>query len=198
MVLDGDGKIYDIEVQRADKGAEPHRARYHSSMMDIENLDAGQDFSELPDTYVIFITELDYFKKGEPVYVIQNMNLTTGKLFEDGTHIIYVNGEYRGDSDIGKLMHDFNCTDADDMNFKLLADKTRYLKENPKGVSEMCKVMEELRNESYAEGRNEGRMEQAMITAHNLYVAGMSIEKIASAVNYSIDEVRTWIEKKDN
>lgn len=113
-------------------------------------------------------------------------------------HIIYVNGEYRGDSDIGKLMHDFNCTNADDMNFKLLADKTRYLKENPKGVSEMCKVMEELRDESYAEGRNEGRIEQAMITAHNLYVAGMSIEKIASAVNYSIDEVRTWIEKKDN
>lgn len=193
MALDGDGKIYDIEVQRADKGAEPHRARYHSSMMDIENLDAGQDFSELPDTYVIFITELDYFKKGEPVYVIQNMNLTTGKLFEDGAHIIYVNGEYRGDSDIGKLMHDFNCTDADDMNFKLLSDKTRYLKENPKGVSEMCKVMEELRDESYAEGR----IEQAKITAHNLYIAGMSIEKIASAVNYSVDEVRTWIEKKD-
>lgn len=65
-------------------------------------------------------------------------------------------------------------------------------------MSEMCKVMEELRDESYAEGRNEGRVEQARITAHNLYVAGMSIEKIASAVNYSVDEVRTWIEKKDN
>lgn len=65
-------------------------------------------------------------------------------------------------------------------------------------VSQMCKMMEELRNESYAEGRNEGRVEQAMITAHNLYVAGMSIEKIASAVDYSVDEVRTWIEKKDN
>ena len=41
--------------------------------------------------------------------------------------VAYVNGEYRGDSDIGKLMHDFNCTDAADMNFKLLADRTRYL-----------------------------------------------------------------------
>lgn len=79
------------------------------------------------------------------------------------------------------------------LNFKLLSDKTRYLKENPKGVSEMCKVMEELRDESYAEGR----IEQVKITAHNLYVAGMSVEKIASAVNYSVDEVRTWIEKKD-
>lgn len=47
--------------------------------------------------------------------------------------------------------------------------------------------------ESYAEGR----IEQAKITAHNLYIAGISIEKIASAVNYSVDEVRTWMEKKD-
>ena len=32
-----------------------------------------------------------------------------------------------------KLMHDFRCTDASDMNFVLLAGRTRYLKENPKG-----------------------------------------------------------------
>ena len=40
---DSSGKKYDMEVQRADKGADPHRARYHSSVMDVENLDAGQD-----------------------------------------------------------------------------------------------------------------------------------------------------------
>ena len=72
-------------------------------------------------------------------------------LWQCGTHILYVNGEYRGDSDLGKLMHDFDCTDAEDMYFDLMAEKTRYLKENPKGVNEMCKVMEDLRNESYAE-----------------------------------------------
>ena len=36
---DAAGKKYDIEVQRADRGASPHRARYHSSVMDVENLD---------------------------------------------------------------------------------------------------------------------------------------------------------------
>ncbi len=46
--------------------------------------------------------------------------------------------------------------DANDMNYRILADKTRYLKENQKGVSEMCKAMEELRNESYAEGMAQG------------------------------------------
>ncbi len=45
-------------------------------------------------------------------------------------------------------MHDFSCTDADDMNFELMAERTRYLKEGRKGVSEMCKVMEDMRNET--------------------------------------------------
>lgn len=107
----------------------------------------------------------DYYKAGKPVYVVQNMNLTLGEPFEDGTHILYVNGEYRGDSDIGRLMHDFNCTSAEDMNFDLMAERTRYLKENPTGVGSMCKAMEELRVESYAEGKAEGveigKMEQA-------------------------------------
>ena len=53
------------------------------------------------------------------MYVTQNMNLTLNQPFEDGTLILYVNGEYRGDSDLGKLMHDINCTDAEDMYFDL-------------------------------------------------------------------------------
>ena len=95
---DSTGKKYDIEIQRSDNGADPHRARYHSSVMDVENLDKEQDYRELPDTYVIFITEKDYYKAGKPVYVVQNINLTLGLPFEDGTHILYVNGEYRDDT----------------------------------------------------------------------------------------------------
>ena len=206
---DSMGKKYDLEVQRADHGADPHRARYHSSMMDVENLDEKQDYRELPDTYVIFITERDYYRAGEAVYVIENMNLTLGKPFDDGAHILYVNGEYRDDSAIGRLMHDFNCTNAEDMHYKLLAEKTRYLKENPKGVSEMCKVMEELREESFAEGREEGRAEgrkegraegrkegrgeQARMTAIRMSKKGLSIEEIADAVDFSVEIVKKWL-----
>ena len=99
---------------------------------------------------------------------------------------MYVNGEYRGDSDLGKLMHDFNCTDAEDMYFDLLAEKTRYLKENPKGVNEMCKVMEDLRNESYAEGREE----QAKITAFRMGKKGRSPEEIAELIDFDVETVK--------
>ena len=128
------------------------------------------------------------------------MNLTLNRPFNDGAHILYVNGEYRDDSEIGRLMHDFNCTSADEMNFELLAERTRYLKENPKGVSEMCKVMEDLRDESYAEGRAEGhaegREEQAQMTAKNLYEQGLTIEQIARAIGFSMDTVEKWLTQK--
>lgn len=185
---DSMGKKYDIEVQRADIGADPHRARYHSSMMDIENLDAGEDFSSLPDTYVIFITENDYFGENQPLYPVQNIITTTGKPFNDGTHIIYVNGEYRGDSDVGKLMHDFNCTQANDMIFPLMAEKTRYLKENPKGVSEVCKQMEDLRNESILEGK--------ILTLIDLVQDGtLDIEIAAVKANMTVDEFKETMGK---
>lgn len=126
-----------------------------------------------------FITEKDFYGKGEPVYLIERMNITTGNSFADGEHILYVNGEYRGDSEIGKLMHDFNCTDAADMHFKLLADRTRYLKENPKGVSEMCKVIEDMRKEERVE------------IAKNMLLDGvLPLEKIAEYARLPLDEVR--------
>ena len=177
------GKKYDIEVQREDKGANPYRARYHSSVMDVENLDAGQKFTELPETYTIFILEKDFYGIGKPVYSIERMNLDTGKPFEDGEHILYVNGEYRGDSDIGKLMHDFSCTDADDMNFELMAERTRYLKENPEGVSEMCKVMEDMRKEERKESIKE-------VTLRMLKAGKYALEEIAEISGLSLDEVK--------
>ena len=180
---DAVGKKYDLEIQRADKGADPHRARYHSSIMDVENLDAGQDFIELPDTYTIFITEKDFYGMGKPVYRIERINFDTDRPFGDGEHILYVNGEYRGASDIGKLMHDFNCTDADEMNFELMAERTRYLKEDPKGVSEMCKVIEDMRTQE--------RREAMIDTAKRMIADGiLTLEKIAEYAGLSLDEVK--------
>lgn len=184
---DSTGKKYDLEIQRQDKGADPHRARYHSSVMDVENLDAGQEFSELPETYTIFIIEKDFYGKGIPVYPIERINTATGEHFDDGEHILYVNGEYRSDSDLGKLMHDFNCTNAADMNFKLIADRTRYLKENPKGVNEMCKIIEDMRNESLRE-----------VAIRMLDAKKYELDEIATISGLSIDEVKKLQEEKNS
>ena len=130
-------------------------------------------------TYTIFIIEKDFYGQSEAVYPIERINLATGKSFEDGEHILYVNGEYRGESDIGKLMHDFNCTQAADMNFELMANRTRYLKENPKGVSEMCKIMEDMRSESLKE-----------VALRMLSAGKYALEEIANISGLSLDEVK--------
>ena len=215
--VDSAGNQYDLEIQRADKGAEPHRARYHSSVMDVENLDAGQDFSELPETFIIFIVEKDFYGMGEPLYPIERINLATGKPFGDGEHILYVNGQYRGDTDLGRLMHDFSCTDAAKMNFELIADRTRYLKESPKGVGEMCKLIEDLvleeRKESREEGRKEGRREgreegrkegrregkkenQTEVVLHMFRTAKLPPEKIAELSGIPLEGVQRILEKE--
>ena len=63
-------------------------------------------------------------------------------------------------------MHDFFCTDPDDMHYKELADKVRYFKEDEKGVAAMCKVMEDMRNEAAREGAKKA-VEQTTVTHIN-------------------------------
>ena len=181
---DADGKEYNIEIQRANTGAGRKRARYHSSILDAHLLKPGDNFDDLPETYVILITENDVIGRGLPLYFIERYIANMQEPFNDGEHIVYVNGAFRNDSTaIGKLMHDFFCTDPDDMNYKSLADKVRYYKEDEKGVATMCKVMEDMRNEA---------VEQDRVTrVKNLLELGkLSFEEISLVMDLSIDKIR--------
>ena len=180
-----------VEIQRADKGAGRKRARYNSSMMDAALLKKGDDFDNLLETWVVFITENDVIGKGLPLYPVERCFLGTGERFEDGSHILYVNGAYRGDTPIGKLMHDFSCTNAADMYYTTLADRVRFFKESKEGILIMCKVMEDMRKESLQEGVKEGIKEGAINTAKRMLADGMlTLEKIAEYAGLPLDEVK--------
>ncbi len=159
---DNKGKPYDIEIQRADKGAGAKRARYNSALMDADITVPGEDAKNLPESYVIFITENDIFGKGLPLYHIERTVKECNIPFNDESHIIYVNGKYEGNDPIGDLMHDFHCKKADDMKNKLLAERTRYLKENEKGVKHMCRIMEEFGKEERKEAVKERNIQVAI------------------------------------
>ena len=180
---DSDEKIYDVEVQRADRGAAFHRARFHSSMMDTRMLKEKQDFKDIHDSYVIFITENDVIGAGLSMYHINRMIKETGEDFGDGSHIIYLNGSYKDDNDpIGKLMHDFRCINPEDMFYSLLAKQVKYFKETEGGRKDMCKAVEELAEKRVLEKQKELAM--GMIEEGEL-----SVEKIAKYVGLSVDEV---------
>lgn len=180
--IDSSGNEYDIEIQRSDSGAVVTRARYNSSMLDVDSIKASDDFTKLPETYVIFITEHDVLKRNLPIYHIDRVIRETGELFDDKAHIIYVNNEIKDDTPLGLLMQDFVCTDADDMHYKELAEKVRYFKETEMGVVSMCKAMEELRAEGKAEGKAEGREEERNAIIEKMRKAGMSDDAIRAII----------------
>ena len=185
---DKTGKLYNIEVQRADSGAGEKRARYYSAILDANSLLPRQDFDKLPETYIIFITEHDVLKGGLPLYHINRKIEENGMTFCDESHIIYVNGEYKEDNDIGKLMHDFSCENPDDMKLRLLAEKTRYFKKDEKGVKRMCKIMEDFA----AEERNEEREE---IAIGLLEIGKMTYAEIAAVSKLSEEKIKELAEK---
>ena len=155
--VDSANKEFDVEIQRKDAGAGAKRARHNSSLLDAHILKPGDDTEDIPDSYVIFITENDIMKGNQPIYPVERY-ITIGNnkvLFGDGSHIMYVNGRYRGNDEIGRLMHDFSCTNPDDMNYEALAGKARYFKQDEKGVAAMCKIMEDMRNEAALENAKE-------------------------------------------
>ena len=162
------GHKFNIEIQRADKGAGRKRARYNSSMMDANLLEKGEDFEVLPETFVVFITENDVIGKGQPLYRIERCFLETGESFDDGSHILYVNGAYRDESPIGRLMHDFSCTNPSDMYYAV-----------------MCKVMEDMRKDSLKE-----------VALRMLAAGKYALEEIANISGLSLEEVKKLKEKR--
>ena len=112
------------------------------------------------------------------------MIINTDESFGDGEHIVYVNGADKDSTtELGKLMNDFFCTSPDDMNYKELADKVRYLKEDEKGVATMCKAMEDMRNEAVERDRIE-------IALDMIKDGKLSLEQIAQYSRLALDKVK--------
>ena len=188
LAVDSEGKNYDIEIQRADSGAGRRRARFLSSVIDYNMLKVKQDFSELCDSYVIFITENDVMKEGLPMYHInRHIEELSYKQFEDGNHIIYVNGSYKNDeSDIGKLMHDFRCTSSIDMFYDVLKKGMRHYKETEGGRAAVCKAIE-----TYGDARElKGEMKKAIENAMEMIADNMPDEQVAKYSGLPIEKVQ--------
>ena len=186
---DSKGRKFDLEIQRADRGATPQRARYHSSAIDVEFLKAKEKFEELPVSYVIFITENDVRGENKLIYNFEWTDTANGTPLNDGAHIIFVNGAYNNaedTSDLAKLVHDFRCKRAEDMKIKELADKTRYFEETPEGVSIMCKAIEEMRNEAAKEA---AMLEKVQMVMNFLSLGTVSKTDIAKASGLTLDEI---------
>ena len=90
-------------------------------------------------------------------------------------------------------MHDFNTPNADEMNYKELAEKVRYHKQETEGVRTMCRIVEEYGKEREAEGLKRGMkrgvQENAIANAKNFLKLGVSSETIAQGCSLPLEQV---------
>ena len=195
VARDSTGKQFDVEIQQDNEGASPKRARYHSGLMDMNTLNPGQDFEELPESYVIFITRDDILGYGLPIYHIDRQIKELNEAFQDEAHIIYVNSKKQDDTELGKLMHDLHCKKADEMHSPILAKRVYELKETQKGVELMCHEMEKIYSEGMESGEKRGELKAKKETILSLAEMGIPVNKIAKAVNLSEKDVQKWIDE---
>lgn len=177
--VDSNGTQYDIEIQRSSGGAEPHRPRYHLSVMDSAFLRSRASFDELPKTKVIFITEHDCIGSGNLAesFVFRNEE---GRELKTDQEIIYLNTAFKGeikpgDEDRAALAHDFRCTNPDDMKLKPLANRMRFLKDTREGRIQMSSVIEQYakqESEKAVDAERQKAEKRDLDRARKLYATG--------------------------
>ncbi|MCI5829403.1 MAG: PD-(D/E)XK nuclease family transposase [Treponema sp.] len=192
---DSTGKIYDIEIQRASSGAKPKRARYHSSLLDANELNIGDDVDNLPETFVIFITENDIVGDGLPVYYVARRYSHSLALFGDETNIIYVNGSFRGDTPIGNLMHDFNCSNPAEMKNKVLAKRAGNLKGIEKEDYMVNKPIHEFIQEVFGDDIQAAKEEQTKEIILEMLKKNCPFDFISSVTKFPVEKIKSIAEE---
>ena len=188
---DSEGKRYNIEAEKSENRAEPHRARYHLSALDVENSKTCTDFDQLPTTYIIFITEDDIFDANKPIYHVDRIIREIDEEFRDGEHIIYLNASYKNKNwELGKLLHDFMCSDPKDMVLPEISECAYEWKNTKKGVDSMCAEVEKYATEKAQIAAEKAEMKKATEIALNLLKSGQTVTFTSKITKLALEFVK--------
>lgn len=176
LAEDEEHNLYDIEIQVGDKENHERRIRYYRTAIDWSYLEKGKDFSELPELYMIFISDFDPFDLKRNHYEIKEYVEDSEVCYNDGVHRLYFNTEVKDESGLSKLLQYLADSDADNDDFGALSRQVRYHKYKDEGVGSMCKAVEEYAKK-YAEGREEkGELKGKLKTVKNMLKKDIPLE----------------------
>ncbi|MCD8083898.1 MAG: PD-(D/E)XK nuclease family transposase [Clostridiales bacterium] len=190
---DSTGRQINIEIERRNTVDHARRTRYYGSMIDKSVLDKGAEHEDLPDVYIIYISETDLWHAGETVYTANKSLGKSAIPYNDGNHVIFVNAAVDDGSEVAKMMQYFKKADPDDMSQGDLSKRVRYLKTEKGGYEKMCEVAERIYEQGIEQGIEQGEMTKAKEMALNMYSNGIDDEIIARCANVSPDLVKEWI-----
>ena len=187
-----DGRLVDVEVQRADKGDLQRRARYYASLMTADRTRPGTPFEDVPDVCVVLVCEFDPLRAGCPLYHVDRVVRETGESAENGLEEVYVNALARDGSEVSALMRVLTEAETyDEERFPETSRVKRRLRETEEGRKDMGSVIEEIRAEGIAEGKAEGKLEGKLETLVRLVRDGLvSVQDAAASAGVDADEIR--------
>lgn len=160
---DSQGSQYNMEIQIAENEDHLKRSRFIQSRIDSRSLGSGMGYDELPDLFLIFITEKDFLNVRTGITRIVRMIKGTHRQAENGVHEIYANLEYPAeDEEVTRLLQfigDTNNPEISRDGFRHLSERVEYLKNERGGAKNMCELLEREWNDGMEKGREEGRKE---------------------------------------
>ena len=209
VYLKDEDKVIDIEIQNYPQEALGKRSRYYSAMIDMDNLMKGQDYTELKDSYILFICKEDPFRDdnnsyyGLSCYTFHNVcdEDTSIKLHDNSLKVIYNASAYNKEKD--EKIRDFlyfihtNDPGKDDFN-KRLSEQVENIKENEKFRRDYAAMNlhdRDLIRITKREALAEGAQLKAIEAAKSFYANGVSVEIIAKALKMTQEQVLQIVKK---
>lgn len=148
LAIDKENNYFNIEVQNTDEKDLLERSRYYTGMIDTKKFEKGENYKNLTDTYIIFITSFDPFGDNSPIDEIEQSFKYSKKRISDGSHRIFVNGNNKDTSTaLGRLMHDLQCSDPNKIKTKELKKSVEYYKNTERGRLKMCEELQKIVDE---------------------------------------------------
>jgi predicted transposase/invertase (TIGR01784 family) len=102
VYIKGSNRVFDIEIQNDFQLALSRRTRYYQSMIDMDDLLKGLDYSQLNDSFVIFVCQFDPFNADLPCYTFKNLCLENKNIeLSDGTtKVIFNSSAYEKENNL--------------------------------------------------------------------------------------------------
>ena len=199
-VKDSD-KIFDIEMQNQPTNYLPLRTRYYQSMIDVDNLLKGEEYSNLKESFIIFICQFDPFNENLPCYTFKNIckENTNIELQDKTSKIIFNSTAYDNEKDIEissflKYIKTQEATDDFTIKLNSFVEKAKQNQELRSYYLSMNIHDSDIRRVALAEGKQIGLQEGAeqtkIETAKNMIHKNIPLETIAECTDLPLEKVK--------
>ena len=119
--------VIDFEMESARRGSIWNRSRQYVANLTNSFIIKGDGYRNLARIVVVFFIPYDILGKGKPFYVVMPKD-EDGDIADPGDVRIYVNWNYDGDDEYGRIAHDIRCVRPEEMYHEEMRARVLSLK----------------------------------------------------------------------